>query len=283
MIAAVNGFAIGGGHVLHVVCDLTIASETARFGQTGPRVGSFDAGFGTAYLARIVGEKRAREIWYLCRQYTAEQAMRVGLVNAVVAARAADGRSPRVGRRDPDEVPDRDPLPQALLQRRLRVDRRDLDLRSTLSRCSSRPTKPPKVCGRSARNATPTSTLIGNLFTMAKTEGHRLRPTEVAEGRPSIRMTNDRILVRRPGSEERKIKGGFLIPATAANGGKRGVGRGRGRRSDVRHIEPGDYVLVSPEAGYEAQIRGEDYLLLREREVHAIASEQPDSGTGLYL
>ncbi len=84
VIAAVNGFAIGGGHVLHVVCDLTIASETARFGQSGPRVGSFDAGFGSAYLARIVGEKRAREIWYLCRQYKAEEMKDWGLVNAVV-------------------------------------------------------------------------------------------------------------------------------------------------------------------------------------------------------
>jgi 2-ketocyclohexanecarboxyl-CoA hydrolase len=84
VIAAVNGFAIGGGHVLHVVCDLTIASSTARFGQSGPRVGSFDAGFGSAYLARIVGEKRAREIWYLCRQYTAAQMESWGLVNAVV-------------------------------------------------------------------------------------------------------------------------------------------------------------------------------------------------------
>jgi naphthoate synthase len=84
VIAAVNGYAIGGGHVLHVVCDLTIAADAARFGQTGPRVGSFDAGFGSAYLARIVGEKRAREIWYLCRQYTAQQALEWGLVNAVV-------------------------------------------------------------------------------------------------------------------------------------------------------------------------------------------------------
>src|SRR6266516_657298 len=75
VIAAVNGAAVGGGHVLHVLCDLSIASETARFGQAGPRVGSFDAGFGSAYLARVVGEKRAREIWYLCRQYTAEQAL----------------------------------------------------------------------------------------------------------------------------------------------------------------------------------------------------------------
>jgi 2-ketocyclohexanecarboxyl-CoA hydrolase len=86
VIAAVNGFAIGGGHVLHVLCDLTIAADTARFGQTGPRVGSFDAGFGTAYLARVIGEKRAREIWMLCRQYDAETAERWGLVNRVVPA-----------------------------------------------------------------------------------------------------------------------------------------------------------------------------------------------------
>ncbi len=84
VIAAVNGAAIGGGHVLHVLCDLTIAADHARFGQAGPRVGSFDAGFGSAYLARIVGEKRAREIWYLCRQYDAATMERFGLVNAVV-------------------------------------------------------------------------------------------------------------------------------------------------------------------------------------------------------
>jgi 2-ketocyclohexanecarboxyl-CoA hydrolase len=86
VIAAVNGYAIGGGHVLHVLCDLTIAAETAIFGQTGPRVGSFDAGFGTAYLARAVGEKRAREIWMLCRQYDARTAEEWGLVNRVVPA-----------------------------------------------------------------------------------------------------------------------------------------------------------------------------------------------------
>ena len=84
VIAAVNGYAIGGGQVLHVLCDLTIAADSARFGQTGPRVGSFDAGFGTGYLARVVGEKRAREIWFLCRQYDAETAERWGLVNRVV-------------------------------------------------------------------------------------------------------------------------------------------------------------------------------------------------------
>jgi naphthoate synthase len=86
VIAAVNGLAIGGGHVLHVLCDVSIASDTARFGQAGPRVGSWDAGYGTAYLARVVGEKRAREIWYFTRQYDAVTAERWGLVNKVVPA-----------------------------------------------------------------------------------------------------------------------------------------------------------------------------------------------------
>jgi len=84
VIAMVAGYAIGGGHVLHVVCDLTIAADNARFGQTGPKVGSFDGGLGSSYLARIVGQKKAREIWFLCRQYDAAQALEMGLVNAVV-------------------------------------------------------------------------------------------------------------------------------------------------------------------------------------------------------
>ena len=84
VIALVAGYAIGGGHVLHVVCDLTIAAENAIFGQTGPKVGSFDGGFGASYLAHIVGQKKAREIWYLCKQYTAEEALDMGLVNKVV-------------------------------------------------------------------------------------------------------------------------------------------------------------------------------------------------------
>lgn len=84
VIAMVNGYSIGGGNVLQLVCDLTIASENARFGQTGPKVGSFDAGFGSSYLARIVGQKKAREIWFLCKQYTAEEAERMGMVNKVV-------------------------------------------------------------------------------------------------------------------------------------------------------------------------------------------------------
>jgi naphthoate synthase len=84
VIAMVAGYAIGGGHVLHVVCDLTLAAENARFGQTGPKVGSFDGGFGSSYLASIVGQKKAREIWYLCRQYDAQEALQMGLVNKVV-------------------------------------------------------------------------------------------------------------------------------------------------------------------------------------------------------
>jgi naphthoate synthase len=84
VVAMVAGYAIGGGHVLHIVCDLTIAADNARFGQTGPKVGSFDGGLGSSYLARIVGQKKAREIWYLCRQYSAEQALAMGLVNTVV-------------------------------------------------------------------------------------------------------------------------------------------------------------------------------------------------------
>lgn len=85
VVAMVAGYAIGGGHVLHVVCDLTIAAENARFGQVGPKVGSFDGGLGSSYLARIVGQKKAREIWYLCRQYNARQAYEMGLVNHIVS------------------------------------------------------------------------------------------------------------------------------------------------------------------------------------------------------
>jgi naphthoate synthase len=84
VVAMVAGYAIGGGHVLHMICDLTIAADNARFGQTGPRVGSFDGGWGASYMARIVGQKKAREIWFLCRQYDAQQALEMGLVNTVV-------------------------------------------------------------------------------------------------------------------------------------------------------------------------------------------------------
>ena len=84
VIALVAGYAIGGGHVLHLICDLTIAADNAIFGQTGPKVGSFDGGFGASYLARVVGQKKAREIWFLCRQYNAQQALDMGLVNSIV-------------------------------------------------------------------------------------------------------------------------------------------------------------------------------------------------------
>ena len=99
VIAAVAGYAIGGGHVLHVVCDLTIAADNARFGQTGPRVGSFDGGFGSSYLARIVGQKKAREIWYLCEQYDAQEALAMGLVNKVVPLAELESTAVAWGRR----------------------------------------------------------------------------------------------------------------------------------------------------------------------------------------
>ncbi len=98
VIALVAGYAIGGGHVLHLVCDLTIAADNAIFGQTGPKVGSFDGGFGSAYLARIVGQKKAREIWFLCRQYDAAAAEKMGLVNAVVPVAELDSAGVRWAR-----------------------------------------------------------------------------------------------------------------------------------------------------------------------------------------
>ncbi len=106
VIALVAGYAIGGGHVLHVVCDLTIAAENAVFGQTGPRVGSFDGGFGASYLARSVGQKKAREIWFLCRQYNAAEALDMGLVNAVVPVEDLEAEGVRWAR----EVLEKSPL-----------------------------------------------------------------------------------------------------------------------------------------------------------------------------
>src|SRR5213595_4131075 len=118
VIAMVNGYAIGGGHVLHVLCDLTIAADTARFGQTGPRVGSFDAGFGTGYLARLVGEKRAREIWFLCRQYTAKEALAMGLVNKVVPQKDLRAETERWCR----ELLEKSPTALALAKQSFNID-----------------------------------------------------------------------------------------------------------------------------------------------------------------
>jgi len=124
VIAAVNGYAIGGGHVLHVLCDLTIAADTAQFGQVGPRVGSFDAGFGSTYLARVVGEKRAREIWYLCRRLRRRHRERWGLVNRRCPADRLLRRAEGLGRRDRREDPDGHRVPQACVQRRHRASGR---------------------------------------------------------------------------------------------------------------------------------------------------------------
>jgi len=112
VIALVAGYAIGGGHVLHVICDLTIAADNAVFGQTGPKVGSFDGGFGASYLASIVGQKKAREIWYLCRQYSAEEALEMGLVNKVVPV----GELEEEGWRWAREILDKSPLAIRLLK-----------------------------------------------------------------------------------------------------------------------------------------------------------------------
>jgi len=112
VIALVAGYAIGGGHVLHVVCDLTIAAENAVFGQTGPKVGSFDGGFGSSYLARIVGQKKAREIWYLCRQYDATEAKEMGLVNKVVPVEQLEAEGIQWAR----EILEKSPLAIRLLK-----------------------------------------------------------------------------------------------------------------------------------------------------------------------
>lgn len=118
VVAMVAGYAIGGGHVLHVVCDLTIAADNARFGQTGPRVGSFDGGLGSSYLARIVGQKKAREIWYLCRQYDAAQALEMGLVNAVVPLAELEAETVRWAR----EILRHSPLALRCLKAALNAD-----------------------------------------------------------------------------------------------------------------------------------------------------------------
>ena len=120
VVAMVAGYAIGGGHVLHLVCDLTIAADNARFGQTGPRVGSFDAGFGSSYLARVVGQKKAREIWFLCRQYDAQEALDMGLVNTVVPLAELEATTIQWCREMLAAVADRAALPQDGDERRLR-------------------------------------------------------------------------------------------------------------------------------------------------------------------
>lgn len=118
VIALVAGYAIGGGHVLHVVCDLTIAADNAIFGQTGPKVGSFDGGFGSSYLARCVGQKKAREIWFLCRQYNAQEALDMGLVNKVVPVDELENEGIQWGR----EIMTKSPLAIRCLKSALNAD-----------------------------------------------------------------------------------------------------------------------------------------------------------------
>ncbi|MFQ5614623.1 MAG: 1,4-dihydroxy-2-naphthoyl-CoA synthase [Anaerolineae bacterium] len=118
VIALVAGYAIGGGHVLHVVCDLTLAADNAVFGQTGPKVGSFDGGLGASYLARMVGQKKAREIWYLCRQYSAEEALQMGMVNTVVPVEELEAE----GVRWAQEILDKSPIAIRCLKAALNAD-----------------------------------------------------------------------------------------------------------------------------------------------------------------
>ena len=118
VIALVAGYAIGGGHVLHVVCDLTLAADNAVFGQTGPKVGSFDGGFGSSFLARMVGQKKAREIWYLCRQYSAREALEMGMVNAVVPLDELEAE----GWKWAQEILDKSPLAIRLLKSAFNAD-----------------------------------------------------------------------------------------------------------------------------------------------------------------
>ena len=120
VVAMVAGYAIGGGHVLHMICDLTIAADNARFGQTGPKVGSFDGGYGASYMARIVGQKKAREIWFLCRQYDAQAGARHGTGQLRGAVRAARGRDRAMVPRDARQQSDRPALPESGAERRLR-------------------------------------------------------------------------------------------------------------------------------------------------------------------
>ena len=159
VIAMVNGYAIGGGHVLHVVCDLTIASENAIFGQTGPKVGSFDAGFGSSYLARIVGQKKAREIWFLCRQYTAREAEQMGMVNKVVPLERLEDECVEWAQ----TMMERSPLALRMIKMGLNAE---LDGQASsnwqaIAPCSTTAwTRPRRVVRLSLRSASPTLTSI---------------------------------------------------------------------------------------------------------------------------
>jgi len=133
VIALVAGYAIGGGHVLHLVCDLTIAADNAVFGQTGPIVGSFDAGFGSSYLARIVGQKKAREIWYLCRRYDAVEARDMGMVNKVVPVDELEAEGWQWGQ----EIMDKSPLAIRCLKAAFNADVDGQAGLQELARCSS--------------------------------------------------------------------------------------------------------------------------------------------------
>jgi naphthoate synthase len=158
VVASIAGYAIGGGHILHLVCDLSIAADNARFGQTGPLVGSFDGGYGSSLLARTIGAKRAKEVWFLCRQYDAATALEWGLVNTVVALDDLENERRRLVPTDPDLVADRAAHDQGRLQRcRRRAGRHPASWPATRPCCSTCPK-------RVKRAATPTSSTASRTF-----------------------------------------------------------------------------------------------------------------------
>ena len=158
VIARVQGYAIGGGNVLATLCDFTIASEKAVFGQVGPKVGSVDPGFGTAYLARVVGEKKAREMWYLCRRYTAAEALAMGLVNAVVPHEELDAEVARLVRRDHGALArPPSPSPSARSTPTPRASAASAAWGCRRSACTTRARSRRKACAPSTRSASPIS------------------------------------------------------------------------------------------------------------------------------
>ena len=158
VVAMVAGYAIGGGHVLHLVCDLTIAADNARFGQTGPKVGSFDGGYGAALLSRLVGPKKAKEFWMLCRQYDAQQALEMGLVNTVVPLDQLEAETVQVVPRDARPLPLRPAARQAQLPRRGgRHGAASSSSRTTPTSCSTPATRPRRAARPTRPSASPTS------------------------------------------------------------------------------------------------------------------------------
>ena len=178
VIAMVNGYAIGGGHVLHLLCDLSIAAETAKFGQTGPKVGSFDAGYGAGYLANVVGQKKAREIWYLCRQYSAAEALEMGLVNKVVPFEELEAECVSWAR----EMLQFSPTALRFMKASLRASNSSP---ATPRFCTTPPTRRRKAATRSRRSGRPISLSTLSFPKAKRPRAQRARSLLISFVRPS--------------------------------------------------------------------------------------------------